>query len=50
MALENLHIQQAMRARSGAREGIGVMEQLCIGPHAPSGFSQFLDAAADLEK
>jgi len=25
--------------------GIGVLEQLCLGPHAPSGFVEFLDGA-----
>ena len=27
------------------REGIGVLEQLVIGPHAPSGFTSILDPA-----
>jgi hypothetical protein len=27
------------------REGIGVLEQLIIGPHAPSGFKEMLDTA-----
>ena len=42
---ENLHIQQVMRARYGDREGVGVLEQLAIGPHAPSGFEGYLDGA-----
>ncbi|MBM4268689.1 MAG: hypothetical protein FJ144_19100 [Deltaproteobacteria bacterium] len=46
LALDNLHIQQVMRARSGDREGIGVLEQLCIGPHAPSGFKEYFDGAS----
>jgi hypothetical protein len=45
LALENLHIQQVMRARSGGREGVGVMEQLCLGPHAGYGFKEILDGA-----
>ncbi len=45
LALENLHIQQVVRARQGDREGVGVLEQLCIGPHAPSGFRELLDGA-----
>ena len=45
LALENLHIQQVVRARSEGREGIGVLEQICIGPHAPSGFKSLLDGA-----
>ena len=45
LGLDNLHIQQVMRARMGDEVGIGVMEQLCIGPHAPSGFTEYLDGA-----
>jgi hypothetical protein len=45
LALENIHVQQVMRARSNGREGIGVLEQICLGPHAPSGFKEFLDGA-----
>jgi hypothetical protein len=46
LALDNIHVQQVMRARSGRQEGIGVLEQICLGAHAPSGFKQFLDGAA----
>lgn len=45
LALENLHIQQLVRARMGDRVGLGIVEQLCIGPHSPSGFSELLDGA-----
>jgi len=45
LAPENLHVQQVVRARMGERTGIGVLEQLCLGPHAPSGFTDFLDGA-----
>jgi hypothetical protein len=45
MAFDNLHIQQVMRARCDGREGVGVMEQLCIGPHARYGFEELLDPA-----
>jgi hypothetical protein len=45
-ALENQHIQQVVRARCGDREGIGVLEQICFGPHARYGFSEFLDGAS----
>jgi len=45
LAPDNLHIQQVMRARSEGREGIGVLEQIAIGPHTPSGFKQLLDGA-----
>jgi hypothetical protein len=44
-ALENQHIQQVMRARCGERTGIGVLEQLCLGPHARYGFEGLLDPA-----
>jgi hypothetical protein len=45
LALENLHVQQVVRARSGSREGVGVLEQMCIGPHLPSGFTDWFDGA-----
>jgi hypothetical protein len=42
----HLHVQQLCRATTaGAREGVGVLEQLVIGPHAPSGFTSILDPA-----
>ena len=44
-ALENQHIQQVVRARCEGREGIGVLEQICLGPHATYGFSELLDGA-----
>jgi hypothetical protein len=40
-----LHVQQLCRARMGSREGVGVLEQLVVGPHAPSGFAALLDGA-----
>ena len=45
LAFDNLHIQQVMRARSEGREGIGVLEQFAVGPHAPSGFMSIIDGA-----
>ena len=41
----HLHVQQLCRARCGSDEGLGVLEQLVIGPHAPSGFTSILDPA-----
>ena len=41
----HLHVQQLCRARMEGREGVGVLEQLVIGPHAPSGFRSILDGA-----
>jgi hypothetical protein len=46
LALENVHVQQVVRARCDGREGVGVLEQIALGPHAPSGFKEFLDGAA----
>jgi hypothetical protein len=45
LALDNLHVQQVMRARMDGKVGIGVLEQIAIGPHAPSGFTSLLDGA-----
>lgn len=45
LAFDNLHTQQVMRARMGGEEGIGVMEQIAIGPHEPSGLTGFMDGA-----
>lgn len=41
-----IHVQQLCRARSGDRVGIGVLEQLVLGPHAPSGLTGVLDGAS----
>jgi hypothetical protein len=41
----NLHTQQVVRATDGAKTGIGVLEQIAVGPYAPAGFAQFLDGA-----
>lgn len=41
----HLHVQQLCRARSGSDQGLGVLEELVIGPHAPSGFTSILDPA-----
>lgn len=40
-----VHIQHIVRATMGDRVGVGVFEQLVIGPHAPSGFTELLDGA-----
>jgi hypothetical protein len=42
---ENIHVQQVVKATDGTRTGVGVLEQVCIGPYAPSGFESFLDGA-----
>ncbi|MEL6664189.1 MAG: hypothetical protein AAFR33_14430 [Pseudomonadota bacterium] len=46
---DNLHIQAIVKAvhegPDGLKsEGIGILEQLCLGPHAPSGWKDVLDA------
>jgi hypothetical protein len=43
--LDFQHVQAICRARLGVREGMGVLEQLIIGPHGPSGFKDLLDMA-----
>jgi len=44
-SLHDVHVQQVVRATWGDRRGIGVLEQLAIGPHAPSGLTGLLDGA-----
>jgi hypothetical protein len=51
MAPHHLHVQALARARHEGpdglgSDGIGIVEQLTIGPHAPSGFKDILDPAA----
>ena len=41
----NLHTQQVVKASDGTQAGVGVLEQICIGPYAPGGFTEFLDGA-----
>ena len=38
LAPENVHVQQVVRARDGSGGGIGVLEQVSLGPYAPAGF------------
>ena len=45
LAPENLHVQQVVKATDGTRTGVGALEQLCIGPYAPAGFTSLLDGA-----
>lgn len=42
----HVHVQQLVRAEHEGRTGIGVLEQLILGPHEPSGFRALLDGAA----
>jgi hypothetical protein len=45
LARENLHVQQVVTATDGSSKGVGVLEQICIGPYQPAGFHEFLDGA-----
>jgi hypothetical protein len=40
--LTNFHCQQVCRVHSGGKTGIGVLEQLAIGPHSPTGLNDFI--------
>ena len=42
-----IHVQALCRARWGTRTGWGVVEQLAIGPHAPSGLRGLVDGYVD---
>ena len=46
LALENLHVQQVVRARLGDQEGVGVLEQIILGPHEGFGFEGLVDGAS----
>jgi hypothetical protein len=43
---QHLHVQALCRARCEGREGTGILEQLVIGAHEPSGFTGLLDGAS----
>jgi hypothetical protein len=43
--ITNFHCQQVCRVRNGEHVGIGVLEQLAIGPHAPTDLHDFMDGA-----
>jgi hypothetical protein len=45
-SIADVHVQQVVRATWGGRRGLGVLEQLALGPHAPSGLTGLLDGAA----
>jgi hypothetical protein len=42
---ENIHVQQVCRVSDGSRTGIGVLEQIVVGPYAPAGFLSVADGA-----
>jgi hypothetical protein len=43
VAPTSIHVQTLCRARMGDVEGVGVLEQLAIGPHAPTGLTGLFD-------
>jgi hypothetical protein len=45
LAPGNIHIQEVVRVRDGSSQGVGVLEQLVVGPYPRYGFTQFFDAA-----
>ncbi len=45
LALENLHIQQVVKATCGDKVGHGVLEQMHIGPSSLLGFDDWFDGA-----
>jgi len=45
VAVPHVHVQQLVRATWGDRTGIGVLEQLAIGEHEPSGLTGLFDGA-----
>ena len=40
-----LHVQAISRVGMNGKEGLGVLEQLILGPHEPSGFTSLFDMA-----
>jgi hypothetical protein len=46
MQPQHLHVQALCRAHFEGRTGTGILEQLVIGAHAPSGFEGLLDGAS----
>ena len=42
----NIHVQHLCRARYGGRDGVGVMEQLVVGPYPAGGMHCLLDGSA----
>ncbi|MCB2078339.1 MAG: hypothetical protein KDE55_11655 [Novosphingobium sp.] len=46
LQVPNFHVQQLARVTDGTRQGIGVLEQVALGPYAPAGFEAMTDGAA----
>jgi hypothetical protein len=45
LAAHHIHVQHLCRAEFEGRIGVGILEILALGPHAPSGFMGLLDPA-----
>ena len=43
LELSSLHLQNVCRATMEGRTGVGVLEQIALGPHAPTGLTGFTD-------
>ena len=41
--ITSIHLQNIVRARMGDRVGVGVLEEIHLGPHEPTGLTGFLD-------
>lgn len=46
LQMANFHVQQVTRVSDGTRHGIGVLEQVVLGPYAPAGLAGMTDGAA----
>jgi hypothetical protein len=46
LQVPNFHTQQVVHVDDGSRRGIGVLEQVALGPYAPAGFTGMTDGAA----
>ena len=46
-APENIHTQQIVTATDGERQGVGVLEQIVVGPYEPAGFKGFFDGYSE---
>jgi hypothetical protein len=41
-----IHNHQVVSASMGEKQGMGILETICIGRHAPSGFKEYFDGSA----
>jgi hypothetical protein len=46
-APENVHTQQVVTATDGERQGVGVLEQIVVGPYDPAGFKGLFDGFSE---